>query len=123
MEQPLGLLVSAVATAINAVWCYVLIRQGQLHRSPAIVADGKHLLTDVISSTGVVIGLLLSVVTGWVVLDPILATLVALVILSAGWSLMRKSVGGLMDESVQPDLLDKNSRRHRLERGRCPRGA
>jgi cation diffusion facilitator family transporter len=107
LEQPIGLLVSAVATAINAAWCFLLIRQGQLHRSPAIVADGKHLLTDVISSTGVVIGLALSVVTGWVVLDPILATLVALVILSAGWSLMRESVGGLMDEAVQPDILDK----------------
>jgi cation diffusion facilitator family transporter len=107
LEQPIGLLVSAAATAINAAWCFVLIRQGQLRRSPAIVADGKHLLTDVISSTGVVIGLVLSVVTGWVVLDPILATLVALVILSAGWSLMRESVGGLMDEAVPADLLDK----------------
>ena len=51
-----GLLVNAVATAINAGWCFLLIRQGQLHRSPALVADGKHLLTDVITSTGVVSG-------------------------------------------------------------------
>lgn len=102
-----GLLVNAVATVINGVWCWVLIRQGRRQRSPAIVADGKHLLTDVLSSVGVLLGVSLVVATGWAVLDPILAALVALNILWSGWGLVKTSVGGLMDEAAASDVVER----------------
>src|SRR5690606_16150873 len=76
-------------------------------RSPALVADGRHLLTDVITSVGVVVGVLLTVVTGWLILDPIIAGLVALNILWQGWKLVRVSLGGLMDEAVPPEKLER----------------
>ena len=97
-----GLAVSGVATAINVVWAWVLIRHGRKVRSPAIEADGKHLLTDVISTAGVLIGLVLVFLTGWAQLDAILAVLVALNILWAGWGVIRSSIGGLMDVAVPP---------------------
>jgi cation diffusion facilitator family transporter len=97
-----GLLLTALASAINAIWCWVLIAQGRKLRSPALVADGWHLFTDVVSSAAVIVGLLLAVATGWTVLDPVLAILVAINILWAGWGVLKESVGGLMDEAV-PD--------------------
>ncbi|HTN61693.1 MAG TPA: cation diffusion facilitator family transporter [Devosia sp.] len=100
-----GLAVSMVATAINLVWAYVLIRFGRKARSPALEADGKHLLTDVVSTCGVLIGLVLAFATGWAVLDPILAGLVALNILWSGWGVIRDSVGGLMDVATPPERL------------------
>ncbi len=103
-EPWLGLAISCVATAINAAWSWALIRKGRLWRSPALVADGWHLFSDVASSVGVVIGLALAVVTGWKILDPALAALVALNILFAGWRLVSSSVSGLMDEAVDRDL-------------------
>lgn len=107
IEEPLGLAFSAGASVINAGWAALLVRQGRARRSPALVADGQHLFTDVLSSVGVVIGLGLSILTGWAILDPILAAGVAFVILWSGWHLVRESVGGLMDEAVPGDLLDK----------------
>jgi cation diffusion facilitator family transporter len=108
LDAPLeGLLVNGLASTINAAWCWVLIRQGRMHRSPALVADGRHLLTDVITSGGVLIGVLLVAVTGWAVLDPVLAALVALNILWSGWQMSKESVGGLMDESVAASTLDR----------------
>jgi len=95
-----GLMISVVATVINVIWAQVLIRQGRKARSPALEADGKHLMTDVISTAGVLIGLVLVILTGWAVLDPILAALVALNILWSGWGVIRDSVGGLMDVAV-----------------------
>lgn len=98
-----GLLVSAVATVFNVVWARVLIAQGRRARSPALEADGKHLMTDVISTLGVLVGLALVLLTGWAILDPILAALVALNILWSGWGVIRNSVGGLMDVAVPPE--------------------
>lgn len=95
-----GLLLSGLATAINAAWCWVLIRQGRQHRSPALVVDGRHLLSDVVTSAGVLIGVLLVAVTGWAVLDPALAAVVALNILWSGWQTVKESIGGLMDAAV-----------------------
>lgn len=100
-----GLAVNGLATLINAVWCYVLIRQGRAHRSPALVADGRHLWSDVLSSIGVFVGVSLAALTGYGILDPILAALVALNILWAGWKLMKESVGGLLDEALPPHDL------------------
>ena len=100
-----GLAVNALAGAINAVWAWVLIRCGRRWRSPALVADGRHLVTDVVTSAGVLIGLALATLTGWQVLDPALAALVAVNILWSGWNLMRESVGGLMDEAPSVEVM------------------
>jgi cation diffusion facilitator family transporter len=98
-----GLAISGVATVINVIWAMVLIRHGGRVRSPALEADGRHLRTDVVSSLGVLAGLALVLLTGWAVLDAILAGLVALNILWSGWGVIRQSIGGLMDVAVQPE--------------------
>jgi cation diffusion facilitator family transporter len=98
-----GLAVSGVATAINLVWAMVLMRQGRQAKSPAIAADGKHLMTDVISTGGVLVGLVLVYTTGIAQLDAVLAALVAINILWSGWGVIRDSVGGLMDVAVPAD--------------------
>jgi len=99
-----GLSLNAIATGINAAWCAFLIRWGRRQRSPALVADGRHLLTDVFTSVGVLVGLGLATFTGWQFLDPLLAALVAINILWAGWRLVRESVSGLMDEAVTAEV-------------------
>jgi cation diffusion facilitator family transporter len=100
-----GLAVNGAASVLNAGWSWLLIRQGREHQSPALAAEGRHLLTDVISSVGVLAGVTLAAVTGWPLLDPALAALVAVQILWAGWSVMKESLGGLMDEAVPPETL------------------
>lgn len=100
-----GLLVNGVASVINGAWCWVLLTQGRKRRSPALVADGHHLLSDVVSSFGVTFGVLLAIYTGWSLLDPLLAGLVALNILWAGWKVIKSSVSGLMDEAVEGSQL------------------
>ncbi|MEJ1161547.1 cation diffusion facilitator family transporter [Prosthecomicrobium sp. N25] len=102
-----GLAVNALASVINATWCWILIGYGRRHRSPALVADGKHLFTDVVSSIGVLAGVILAIATGWSVLDPLLAALVAVNILWSGWQLVMESVGGLMDAAASPDIVEK----------------
>lgn len=101
----LGIAVNGAATAINAAWAWLLIRRGRARRSPALTADGRHLLADVVSSIGVLGGLGVAALTGITILDPILAALVALNILWAGWSLMKESLSGLMDEAIAPATL------------------
>jgi cation diffusion facilitator family transporter len=100
-----GLALSMVASVLNAGWSWVLIRQGRKARSPALVADGRHLLSDVVTSVGVLIGIVLALATGWAVLDPLLAALVAVNILWSGWKVIRESLGGLMDEAVSAEVL------------------
>jgi cation diffusion facilitator family transporter len=100
-----GLAVNGVASLMNAAWSWVLIRQGRRRKSPALVADGRHLFTDVISSIGVIGGVALAAMSGWAFLDPALAVAVALGILWSGWGLMKESLGGLMDEAVPPETL------------------
>ncbi|AFD25460.1 Putative cation efflux family protein, CzcD-like protein [Deinococcus gobiensis I-0] len=95
-----GLGVNVLASLINGAWAAVLLRAGRRTRSPALLADGQHILTDVVTSIGVVVGVVLAVLTGWAVLDPLLAILVALNILWSGWGLLSRSVGGLMDAGV-----------------------
>lgn len=100
-----GLLVNGLASIINGAWCWVLLTQGRKRRSPALVADGHHLLSDVVSSFGVTFGVLLAIYTGWPLLDPLLAGLVAINILWSGWKVIRTSVSGLMDEAVEGSQL------------------
>jgi cation diffusion facilitator family transporter len=104
-QAPVGLMVAAVATSINAAWAAVLFRRGRSGRSPALLADARHLLADVVTSGGVLVGVALVALTGILWLDPALAALTALNILFSGWRLMRESLGGLMDEAVPPDQL------------------
>ena len=104
LDQPwTGLAVNGFASAINAIWALVLIRNGRSERSPALVADGHHIMTDVFTSIGVIAGLIGAVVTGWTVLDPALAVVVAVNILWQGWKVIGSSVGGLMDMAVDKD--------------------
>ena len=100
VEPGTGLVMSGVATAINAAWSGCLLSFGRKLRSPALAADGWHLFTDVITSVGVIAGVALAAATGWSVLDPMLAAAVAVYILYAGWRLARDSVSGLMDVAV-----------------------
>jgi cation diffusion facilitator family transporter len=104
---PLGLAVSAVATGLNAAWSAVLFRRGRASRSPALLADARHLLSDVVTSAGVLVGVALVALTGQLWLDPALAAMTAVNILVSGWRLMRESVGGLMDEAVPPERLSR----------------
>ncbi len=108
LEAPaLGLAINAGAGVINGIWATVLMRCGRRWRSPALAADGKHLWTDVISSIGVLAGVIIVALTGWYRLDSIIAAIVAVHILWAGWKLMRDSVGGLMDEALPPEELQQ----------------
>jgi cation diffusion facilitator family transporter len=104
LDQPWsGLAVNGFAAAINAAWGLTLIRVGGREKSPALVADGRHIMTDVVTSVGVIAGLAGAVATGWRVLDPLLALLVAINILWEGWKVVSSSVDGLMDRAVDPD--------------------
>ena len=99
----LGLAISVAATVINAVVGLVLIRAGRAHRSLTLEADGKHLMTDVWTTAGVVIGVLLVALTGWLPLDPLIAIAVALNILFVGGRLVWQSGAGLMDTALPDD--------------------
>lgn len=106
VEAPaLGLAVNGAATVLNAAWATVLLRWGRAWRSPALQADGRHLVADVVTSVGVLGGVALAVATGWAWLDPALAGLVALNVLWSGFMLVRHSMSGLMDEAAPADVL------------------
>ncbi len=98
-----GLLLSAVATAVNAGVGLLLIRVGRRQHSVALEADGQHLMTDVWTSLGVLVGLLFVRLTGWLILDPLVASAVALHIVWIGIGLLRQSIGGLMDSALPPE--------------------
>jgi cation diffusion facilitator family transporter len=104
-DAVVGLLISAAATIINASWAVLLRREGRRLRSPALLADARHLMADVVTSLGVLVGVGAVALTGRLWLDPLIAALTAVNILWSGWYLMRESVGGLMDEAVEPGLL------------------
>ncbi len=100
----IGLAVSVVASVLNGTVAWVLMRAGRKHTSITLVADGKHLLTDVWTSAGVVVGVLLVALTGWLRLDPIIAFLVGLNIIWTGLHLVRESVDGLMDHAPDAQM-------------------
>jgi cation diffusion facilitator family transporter len=96
----LGLAISTVASVLNGVVGVFLIRTGRAHRSVTLTADGKHLLTDVWTSAGVIVGVLLVAWTGWQRLDPVVAMLVAVNILWTGYRLVSQSVTSLLDAAL-----------------------
>ncbi|MBE9605478.1 cation transporter [Acetobacteraceae bacterium H6797] len=106
-QASVGLLISAAATGLNGLWSAYLFRKGRALRSPALVADARHLLSDVVTSIGVLVGVGIVALTGILWFDPLLAALTAANILFSGYGLVRESVGGLMDEAVAPDLLNR----------------
>jgi cation diffusion facilitator family transporter len=105
LTQPAaGLFINGIATAINAGWAWLLINRGRIWKSPALAGDGRHLLSDVMTSVGVLAGLILATVTGWAILDPLLAGAVALNILRMGYDLVTRSMSQLMDEAAPPEI-------------------
>lgn len=99
-----GLVYNGIATALNGAWGWHLIRRGKQWRSPALVADGWHLWSDVATSLGVLVGVVLVAISGWQWLDSVLAALVAGYILWAGSGLIRNSMSSLMDEAVATEI-------------------
>lgn len=101
----LGIALNAAAGALNLVWGLVLVRAARRLRSPALAADGRHLLSDVVTSVGVLAGFGLAIATGIWWIDPLLAAATALYILVSGTMVIRSSVGGLMDEAPAADIV------------------
>lgn len=99
----LGIALNVAASIANGAWGFVLIRYGRRARSPALVADGRHLWTDVITSVGVVFGLVLAIATGWLWLDPLMAIIVAISIVFHGSKIVMSSIHGLMDAAMEPE--------------------
>jgi cation diffusion facilitator family transporter len=114
-----GLGLNGLATLMNGAWSWFLITRGRAWRSPALVADGWHLFTDVLTSAGVLLGLTLAAATGLAILDPLLALAVALYILWTGYRITVTSMSGLMDESAGVEI---EARIRRAIRG-CGDGA
>jgi cation diffusion facilitator family transporter len=106
VELDIGVAISLAATVLNGGTAWYLVRSGRKHRSPALYADGKHLWSDVITTLGVLTGILLARATGLWILDPILAVAVALHIIWVGVDVIRGSMGGLMDESLSDAELE-----------------
>ena len=96
----IGLLISVGATVVNGLVAWKLIAVGRAHRSMSLTADGKHLLTDVWTTVGVIAGVALVGITGWPPLDSLVAMAVAVNIIVVGWRLVRDSTMGLMDTVI-----------------------
>jgi cation diffusion facilitator family transporter len=110
----IGLAVSVVASLINLATGWILLGVGRRYKSITLEADARHLLTDVWTSVGVIVGVGLVWASGWLWLDPAVAIVVAINIVWTGWQLLRRSAAGLMDASVPEaevaainDILDR----------------
>ncbi len=101
-----GLAVSVVASVINFATARILMKVGRKYRSITLEADARHLLTDVWTSAGVIVGVALVWLTGWLWLDPVIAMLVAVNIVWTGWQLLHRSAAGLMDVSIAQDEIE-----------------
>ena len=99
----IGLAVSVAASIVNLVVGILLIKIGKQHHSIVLEADGRHLMTDVWTSVGVILAVLAVSFTGWLVLDAIIALIVALNIIWTGFQLIKRSALGLMDTAVAPE--------------------
>ena len=105
-ETPfVGIAFNGASGIVNLLWALFLIRVGRRWRSPALAASGKHIMTDVWTSGGILLGFALIPLTGWLRLDPALAAIVAINILWSGGQMLRESMRGLMDEASDPETL------------------
>lgn len=118
----IGLAISMAAAVLNGIVGRILIRAGTRYRSITLRADGKHLMTDVYTSVGVVVGLGLAWLTGWYWMDPVVAIFVGVNILITGYRLITESTAGLMDISLSPEdnarihaILDAHTEQGRIE--------
>ncbi|QGY40630.1 cation diffusion facilitator family transporter [Pseudodesulfovibrio cashew] len=103
----LGLGLAFLSSVINFVTAQIMLRAARRFDSITLEADAKHLLTDVWTSVGLVAGLAILLITpDWQVLDPIIACIMAVNIVFTGISLLRRSIGGLMDDALPPEELD-----------------
>ncbi|MBR2123646.1 MAG: cation transporter [Acetobacter sp.] len=102
-----GLALSGIATILNFFWGIIMVHTGRQRRSPALIAGGKHVLSDVWTGAALVIGVGLVCITGWERLDAILAGFVALNVLHAGWEVMRDSIAGLMDQAPDAETFQQ----------------
>ena len=105
-EAGIGLVLSSLAAVVNLVVGLTLIKAGKRERSMALTADGRHLLTDVVTSVGVLVGITLVAIFDWEILDPIVALGVGVNILYTGWGLLRRSVTGLLDAALTTEDVD-----------------
>ena len=103
-QLDLGLALSVASSVLNGLLAWVMLRAAKVHRSVALEADGRHLITDVWTSVGVLLGLVLASATGWWWMDVVVAIAVALNILKEGVHLVWQASQGLMDESLEPDI-------------------
>jgi len=101
-----GLAISTVASLLNGGVAFILMRAGAKYRSPVLDADGRHLLTDVWTSVGVLIGVGAVQLTGWLRLDALVAMAVGLNIIITGVNLLRESTGALMDKALPAEDHD-----------------
>ncbi|HTW71855.1 MAG TPA: cation diffusion facilitator family transporter [Acetobacteraceae bacterium] len=102
-----GIGLNAVATLLNGAWALVLLRTGRRLRSPALQADGRHLLADVVTSVGIAMGVVLAVLTGYLPLDPLIAGVAGIYVLWSGMRMISGSVGGLMDAAPEPAVINR----------------
>ncbi len=102
----IGAIIITIASTVNLLLGTYLIRTGRKTNSLTLVADGKHVLTDSVTSFGVIAAVIIVLITDIMLLDPIIAILIALNILYTGWKLIRQAIGGLMNEA-NPELLEK----------------
>ena len=103
----LGIGLNGAASVLNGAWSWWLLRQGRVLRSPALLADGRHLLADAVTGVGIVLGLGLVAATGIYWLDPALAAVVGVYVLGSGVHTIGRSVGGLMDAAPEPAVVDR----------------
>ncbi|WP_445424979.1 cation diffusion facilitator family transporter [Alishewanella sp. HL-SH06] len=101
----IGIALTVLASLLNLAVGLLLVKGGQQHQSPALEGDGKHLLTDVWTTAGVVIGVVLAALTGFIWLDALVAILVALHILREGGSILFKAINGLMDRALTAEQI------------------
>jgi cation diffusion facilitator family transporter len=107
VEPGIGLALSTVASLVNLAVSVALVRAGRRYRSPTLVADGKHLLTDVWTSAGVLVGIALVFIFDWELLDPIVAVVVGINILRTGYLLLRRSLTRLLDAALPAEDVAK----------------
>jgi len=100
-----GIVLSVLATIANAACAWFLLKGARAHRSITLEADAHHLLSDVWTTVGVILAVLLVPLTGWLLLDPIVAIVVAVQILWTGWKLISRSFDGLMDKAIPEEEL------------------